>query len=270
MERAVKFVRAALARLKQRNWKAWFGLVALLLVLQEIVLHFIPDISFSVAKVVWRGVVWFGGQPMWIGGILLVGFVMLLLGLSYWETRPVKVKAKGGPPPLSTEESALVQDHRTLWELHGRAAAEHLNNLFDSVQRDLDEKSPFAPLLLRIGEDLRGCRERWAGAVADNSSYTIAVVRERFNATYSAYLECCRWLATINNEEFDLRDSSHHLRLLLWQDLHKKFWDAIEVFLTRPAHKKTLNVYVEWIPGTNDRLQKFLRQTGQDVSMFKP
>ena len=256
-----------MTKLKQRHWKAWAVVWGIAFVIEEILLTLIPGITRTVLGWAWFVLGQLMALPLGYGGLALVIFLALLFGLSFWERRPVKATVK---QPLSPEEKELVQHHRTLWELQGRAAAEHLERLFELTRRHFEDQHYLFPLLLPVEEKLRETRAEWARSVADDGLYTIDEVRERFNTMYSAYLACCRWLGTIDSEQGKLESCPHHKQLFLWRKLHQVFWDAIEIMLTDPRHKKTLDVYVQWIAQESNRLQRFLAATGQDTSMFRP
>ena len=82
-----------MARIKKRSGKWWLLIFLLIVLGEEIVRSLYVQSATWFLSVLLSTLGELGARPMGVGGLLLVGWLALLSGLAYWETRPRKLDA---------------------------------------------------------------------------------------------------------------------------------------------------------------------------------
>ena len=203
------------------------------------------------------------GFPVGYYGLALVGLLAVLIVAAFVDTSPtaavlsqwLKRRQHSKPRPLDVAELALVQDLRTVWNRYGLASADSLYSLFQDVVHETKEAMYWGDLLDPKVQELGEAKLEMHGAVALDSTLSIAEVRERFNRMYRAYLAACRWLARIEDHDH-VKLERYTERLHRWRDLHRLFRDKLEDLVQQPAHNRTLAIYS--YPEFDSSYQRFM------------
>jgi hypothetical protein len=201
--------------------------------------------------------------PSWLTPIKAV-LVALVIALSFyaWYFRrhiPFEIRLKrsrsqatvasgqtvpSSPPPLSRQEENLIQDLRTLWELHGTYAAHALSGMYGTVLEQLRQKIQkvyWWRLLLPSKEALQESIGEVAAALAHDSTMGLAEVRSRFNRMLDAYIEAIRWIyLTAQHGDTDAREEQLARLLGSWSESHRSFRQELNRLETIPGHHGTL------------------------------
>ena len=199
---------------------------------------------------VFGGLKQLAGLPVSYFGLALVGLLAVLMIAAFVDTSPtaavlsdwLRRRQQSKPRPLDAAELALVQDLRTVWNRYGVAASDSLHSLFQDVVHETKEATYWGDLLDPKVQELGEAKLEMHGAVAPDSTLSIAEVRERFNRMYRAYLTACRWLARIEDHDHVKLDR-YTERLHRWRDVHRIFRDKLEDLVQQPAHHRTLAIY---------------------------
>ena len=113
IERFHQWWLSVLARLKHRNWKAWVVVILAVVFAEEVVRSFFVSGTTWLLGVLWSVLRELVSRPMGLGGLALVVWLGLLVGLAWWETRPRKPAALvvniAPKPALGVQELNEIQ-----------------------------------------------------------------------------------------------------------------------------------------------------------------
>lgn len=244
LEHLKSWGQSALDRLKHRSWRLWLVVVMILYIGLEIARAALTDASTIFVVWLLRGLKWLTVQPMGLGGLAVLTFIAALAVVSWWQSRPRRPRPDLAVQQLGEHERKLVQDIRTIWNRFGEVAVGRLHDLMRDAINNLDKRVYWAHLLDPVIDDLHRNVEALNGDLASESMLGIDAVRKTFNAMYSDYLKCLRWLATLRaHGDLDAQDRVAE-RLVWWQDSHFEFWERLRDLHEMPDHNQTLAIFV--------------------------
>jgi hypothetical protein len=224
--------KAMMDRLKRRGWKWWAIAAAILFAVEEAARALVSDSTANALVWLGKGVWWLAQQPVGYAGLFLVGYVLVLLGLSWWETRPKEPPPKRVPRPLSTEEKEIVHRIRVLWNRYGEGTVNSLLRLYWAAVGALPPTAYWSNLLKPKHAALERARNDLSQALIEDKRKTPQEVIEEFNKLYTVYFQACAWLARIkHHEDFSLDEIESDL-FGWWKYQHcifrDKLWDEHE------------------------------------------
>lgn len=258
---------SALAKLRQRNWKAWLIVAGVLYVIAEAVRAWVSDAGTLFLVWAFRGLWWLAQQPMGFGGLALVAVVAFLIVLSWWETRPRRTPdVTPFVEPISDAERRLVQDIRVVWNRHGKLAVTQLRDLLMKQVHSLERQVFWASLLNPIIEKLNGRIQILERTLDPKGSPRIADVRESFNSMYEAYIGCMRWVAQLQAEDLFDEDGVDH-RIKIWRQNHRDMFERLNDLNEDADHKGTMNIFLRWIE--NPAFRDFIREAETSPEWLK-
>lgn len=258
IDRVGRWYREALAKLKTRSWKAWLVVVALGYVVLEVVRAFVTDAGTLILVWGFQGFQWVASQPMGMGGVAILVYILVLVGISWWQTRPRKAPPIDSPSPISDEELRLIQDIRAVWKRHGRLAIEQLREILAEATYNLGREAFWSELLGPVMNDLGHARQAFESALDSKEEYGVEVVRGTFNEMYAAYVKAMRWVAILQSRELlEIGDQSDR-RLNVWRQNHRDMVNRLHDLDTDPRHHQTLKIFMPWVD--NPEFRTFLTE----------
>jgi hypothetical protein len=235
-----------LAKLRRRSWKAWAFVVGLLFLIAEIVRAVLSDAGTLLLVWIYRAVLWLGRQPMGVGGLAVVIFILALTAAAWWDSRPPKVRKPTLPAPLSETERRLVQDIRTVWGRHGHLAIGQLHDLIRNTVYELENRVYWTGLLRPVVQDLELRQQEFTAVIDQEKKCGIGEVRTHFNAMYSAYFKAMKWIALLQARE-QITLGRQDDRLAIWRQNHRDMMDRLHDLEQDPEHMGTLAIHSQWI-----------------------
>jgi len=234
---------AGMDRLKQRHWSLWIIVLFFLFIAEQVVQSVLFSGTTRLGTLVLRAFEWLMGRPIGLFGLALFGLVVTLVLVSFIDTRPrrpIRTKGLPAPPP---EERALIQDIRTVWNMHGCEAAEGLLFIFRTAVEEVKSTSYWGGLLAEKVAAFETANAALAKAVAHDSREPLADVRRRFDEMYAAFLIASRWLATLDkNKVIDLSAPQWHINE--WRRSSKVFFYKLNELVQKPEHQQTLKIFL--------------------------
>jgi hypothetical protein len=235
-----------LSRLRERNRK--WGLIALL-VLFAIELAGRALLTESTTTVlIWigKGMRGLARQPVGYAGLVLAGALVILLGLSWWDTRPQPEKDKAGPPPAppSPHERKLIQDIREIWEKHGKQAVRQMRDLLSDASDAKRKQLYWSRFLDRQVQDFSDSIAAFEESLSQDKS--VEDVRKRFNAMYREYLNAINMIGEMAaHDDMPVKVGGRKFseRMDWWEDSHFLFNYRLESLVTNPDHAQTLEIF---------------------------
>ncbi|HEX6590059.1 MAG TPA: hypothetical protein VF039_13725 [Longimicrobiales bacterium] len=258
VDRAHAWQKAALDRLKRRSWKAWLAVVVVGYAILEVVRAWVSDAGTLLLVWAFRGADWIVRQPMGVGGLALLGFVAVLIGVSWRETRPAPKTPAAVPPKPSESERRLIQDIRTIWNRHGTLATGQLRYILGNAIYNLEGRVFWAELLTPIIANLDDRVQKTNTSLNESSPVGIAEVRQRFNAMYAAYVRAMKWVALLQSEGLLVVGPGETERLEVWRQNHRDMVDRLRDLNEDPEHRGTLKTYLNWVD--NPAISAFFRE----------
>jgi hypothetical protein len=246
-----------LLKLKQWDWRIWFIVAGAAYVIIEAVRSVVSDASTLVVVWLGKGVWWLIRQPMGLGGLALLAYIAILVGVSWWQTRPKPGAKEPVTPELSEAERRIIQDLRTIWNRHGHEAVRQFHDLFKDATYQLRERVYWGVLVNPIADELGKSMDAMTRSVAFDTEMSARQVREHFNAMYAAYLQAIRWLAKLESKGDITLDDTRAERLGWWRESHFYFRDKLEDLNQVPEHHGSLKIYLPFID--DDAFGRFLR-----------
>jgi len=249
LERFVSWKDALMERLRARSWKAWLFVALVAVFVEEVVRSFFVQGTTWLLRVLWETLAELIARPMGVGGLALLVWAAVLLGMSYWDSRPRRQPSPEVPPPrraLSTQEREEIQALRALWNLYFQPTAADCRTIFDSVLARLDDKRTYWWTLAQpLGRRLYDAMLQMSEAVESDSEIGLATVQERQNEAYGAYWGAAYWLAKIAKEEgIDLTQIPTPNELARWRSRHNRFIEKLVEFRERPAQTNIIVTHV--------------------------
>lgn len=252
MERHVLRVRRwwmqLMTKLKQRHWRTWATLIGVGFVVEEIALSLIPGITRTVLGWLWLGLSHLVALPLGYGGLALIFFVALLLGLSYWETRPRPVTKHAdseiGHPPLSASDKDAIARIRTLWfHQKGQDSTRILIRMVNETQESLKEKYYVAyhksvcDSLVTTAEELEAVLDLEKGTPLEDAI-------RAFNEVFAGYLNNAQLLYhTHENRDVDLCDGKPLQLYRAFRTAHAEYAKELVQATEYPGIHQRLNVF---------------------------
>jgi len=242
-ERFAAFFEAA--RVKLASWKVKLGLVgALVTVLAEE--YFLGLIRRTLA-IAGRGWILLAGAPVgYVAGaiaVILLIYVMGLLGLAWWETRPrTTVASVIAPLILSPEDQHSIHKMRVLWDESGHAASHNIAAVYDEcvrrIQRDMER---YYASLFRINQQEFNAKRVQVGVALEGTpTQSLDAICEIFKSWYHSYLGMVYWLQRFDANEFRLNQSTNspwdHSRgdYLNWRASNKELVEGYSALIKWP------------------------------------
>lgn len=142
----------------------------------------------AVWKAVWPAFKAILDAPLWHGGIFLVALFVLLLILSYLETRP---RRRGRDEPLSPDDLLKIRELQSCYSRFGEPASQQLVTLLRGTQNDLIATNALAGLLAWPRNRLDETSQSFAHALDDPSGSTHVLAS--FTAFWEAYRDALTW-----------------------------------------------------------------------------
>jgi hypothetical protein len=257
IERLKEWKSTTLRNLKQRSWKAWFIVVAGGYIILEIVRAYLTDAGKLLFVWVLDGGVWLMQQRMGVGGLALVGYLAILAGISWVQSRPRSQQLRPDTPPLPETERRLVQDLRTVWKRHGVLAVSQVHGILSDAASELGRREFWGELLRPIPEALNTHQTTFESVLEPDRSARIAEVRQSFNQLYTAYISAMKWVAILQGRDLLFVGRSTQ-RLQVWRQNHRDLVNRLQDLDQDPEHNGTLKIYLNWIDDPIFRL--FLRE----------
>jgi hypothetical protein len=243
-----------LSKLKQRDWRIWLAVVVVGYVFMEAIRTQISDASTLVVVWIGKGILWLAHQPMGIGGLAVLAYMVVLVSVSWWQTRP-KVESESLPQPeLSEVDRRIIQDLRTIWNRHGCHAVRQLHDLLKGTTYELKQRVYWGVLVEPIANELEQSIDRMTHAVAFDTTMSVTQIRERFNEMYSSYLMAIKWLAKLAAKGDIIPEGE---RLVWWKESHYHFYERLQDLNQVPEHNQSLKIYINFID--DDAFGKLLR-----------
>lgn len=246
-----------LLKLKQRDWRIWLIAAGGAYVIVEAVRSVVSDASTLIVVWIGKGVWWLIRQPMGLGGAALLAYIAILVGVSWWQTRPRPVVKEPAAPELSEADRRVIQDLRTMWNRHGHEAVRQLHDMFKDATYQLRERVYWGVLVDPIADELSRSMDAMTRSVAFDTEMSVRQVRDHFNTVYAAYLQAIRWLSKLESKGDITLDGNRAERLRWWRESHFYFRDKLEDLNQIPEHHGSLKVYLSYID--DDAFAKFLR-----------
>jgi hypothetical protein len=254
MEKVASFLKAAIER---KIGKRTFVGVVTLAVLALISWVFQDWVTQTLLPYLWTGLQMLMAKPVGFFGLLLVGALLVLLvgvvlaaiidsspRIARWlEPKPTPTVV-AAPVPLSLEEREQVQHVRTLWNMYGVYATDHLVGSFTGVTHLVAKVNYLANLLRPVGARLQAARNAMSAAVADDSTMPLVEVQSRLNNVFAAYLDAYGWLVMIHdNGQVSLAKEPGFGLIADWRKSHAAFRDKLEELHERPEHRGLVRTF---------------------------
>lgn len=247
LERISTSLKAVSARLKQRSWRTWAAVAGVLYIVLEAIRALASEASTALIAYAGKFLLYLASQPMGVGGLGLLMFIGLLVGLSWLETRPRKASPAMAPTPLGETERRLVQDIRTIWQRFGVLAVGQLTSILRDSQYALKEKEYWAELLEPVPTALEESRSAFETALEPSQRVGIYPVRDRFNTMYGNYVRAMKWVAVLQAKGQLSLGSRPDERLSAWRQLHRDMVERLRDLTEDPAHRNSLHIYLNFI-----------------------
>lgn len=238
---------AVMGRLRRRSWEWWAIAGVILFALEEAGRALLSDSTLNVLIWIGRAGWWLANQPVGYAGLFLVVYIVLLVGLSWLETRPepegvVSDQQEREGPPLA--EQYDIQKLRAIWEREGHRAVMVLLRLFRDVRHDIEGSKYWSKTLKTDEQNLQHAKQEFEAALSDD--LPLDQVIEAFNQMYAEYIGIIEWIAEMR-EKSDIPDEPGgqplSVRLGGWRNLHAVFSDRLKSLATDPAYDGKLNIY---------------------------
>lgn len=259
--------RTAADKLKKRGWRLWLLVVGSGYVVLEVVRAWISDAGTLLLIWLFRGLQWLAQQPMGVGGLLVLGSLLFLVFVTWWEARPRPDPPTAEPEPIPEPERRLIQDVRVVWNRHGRLAVPQLCRLFRDAMEQLDGRCFWSSLLQPIVRDLERRTGELDEALKPDSALGIQEVRHRFNAMYEAYIGLMRWTAQLQAENLFDAGGRTDARLKVWRQNHRDMHERLRDLSEDPEHRGTMKIFLRWIE--NPAFRDFLRDAETSPAWLK-
>jgi hypothetical protein len=247
IERLNNWKDATLGKLKQRSWKIWATVVIVGYIILEVIRSFVSDAGTLFLVWAYRGIEWLAVQPMGVGGLAIVIFVLILTGSAWFQTRPKEGTEPEGPRPLPEQERRLVQDLRTIWNRHGTLAIGQLSDILRDSLYELKKREFWAELLRPVIADLDARRTAFESVLEPSKHSNINLVRDRFNELYASYLVVMKWVAVLQVRDLLYLPNHSDQRLQVWRQNHRDMINRLQDLNADPEHRGTLKIFVNWI-----------------------
>ena len=247
LTRLTAWAKSAIARLKQRSWKIWAVVALISYVVLEAIRARISDASTLLLGYAWRALAYLASQPMGIGGLAVVTFLIVLMAVSWIETRPRRSVPDKAPAALSENERRVVQDIRTIWQRFGVLAVSQLSSILRDTHYDLKQREYWAELLEPVHVALEASRATFETALEPSQRVGIHPIRDRFNGMYADYVRAMKWVAVLQAKGQLALGSRPDERLAVWRQSHRDMVERFRDLNEDPAHRGSLHIYLNFI-----------------------
>jgi hypothetical protein len=188
------------------------------------------DVAYPAIRDAW---VFLTSQRLGTGGLLLIGWLAVLMGLAFIDTSPTVAWFRERrapltiPPALKPEEKFEVEFLRSVWLQHGHEATRMSMLLLEEIARDRSGDNPYVPLLIEIRNQLHAQTEAFNVAVDAGSAPTFADRLGTLEKTLKAYLRAVAW---INQAlaDFPEHEKASAYKVHAWRDEHTAFSRTID------------------------------------------
>jgi hypothetical protein len=233
-----------LAQLRRRNllWATIIGIVGFLSILLfgNFVTNFLTS-AWALARLAAR-------QPLGPASLFALIAIVLFEFTLFFVAFVMEARRQWGRTPRlpTQQERELIQDIRTIWNMHGRDTMQHLLNIFQTAVDDVASTQYWGALLREKVSTFEARITALDSALAPDSRESLGDVRARFNEMYSALLIACAWLAKLDEQKaIDL--NSPRLHISEWYRSMKVFFYKLNELVQEPEHAKTLAIFPQHV-----------------------
>lgn len=255
-ERTRRLADAVRQRLKRPRW--WIGILSIvgLFLLQVFAGEWVLAAWNWLWPILRRATL---AQVGVVGLLAIVAVVVMLgvvLGLSYWDTRPARAKEKPIPiPEIDPHETHDIATLRAIWVDPGHttihATLKLLNMLTDAMVPEAYWRGA-----VESGSHLLAVKQMELDQCLHlASTCRLSEIHERFNQMYGAYINALRWAVMIHEGHHStLDEQEYQQQLSRWVDRNRRFYRRLRELNAHPGHSG----HLRFVPTGMDEPKAFV------------
>lgn len=234
VERLLKWWGDVTAKLKARSWKAWAVVILIVGFLADFARSRATEGATSLLGYAGKGVGWLIGVPIGFVGLGLLVYILLLVGLAYYDSRPKPQPAEPvlqvsppspAPPPLTVEQKLELDEARKFWTKHGNPAHGYGLLLGQEAIQDIAPRNLAITLLGQtLTPQVQEYRESLEFLLGDHGTKPLPFVVDAIEAAHPRYMELSCWL----NWAIDRASNDGLEHAEKWRTSHAAYLAALE------------------------------------------